>query len=422
MLMSFQVKMHHRHNNSIKTIGQKKIAYILGSFPCLTTTFIDREILEANRQGVHLVLVSIRPPGSFEMREDVRRLADKTKYILPVPWFRFLRAILYFGLTRLWTFLLTFIYLLTRHHDTVISRIKTIFHFAEGVWAAALLRPERIDHIHAHFAGRAAVVAMVASKLLKVPYSLTAHANDIYVSPVMLPEKIAKAKFVTTCTRYNKTHLERETGRQIELVYHGLDLSVMDGVMQPSICNGTSLILSVGRLSEKKGFPYLIKACHLLQVQGYDFRCEIVGDGPNRSELETLITELQLEDRVILCGALPNSQVMAKYTQATLFVLPCIVAGNGDRDGIPNVLLEAMASQVPVLSTRVSGIPEVIVDAANGLLVGPGDEQALAEAMARLLNDGELRAYLAENGRRRVKERFDIRLNIHQLVELLEQT
>jgi glycosyltransferase involved in cell wall biosynthesis len=412
--------MTDRQDSRLSGADTKKIAYIIGSFPDLTTTFIDREILEAKRQGVELVIVSIRRLPQFQMGTEIKRLAEETKYVLPVPWLRFLRINLYFGLTRHWSYLFTLVYLLTRPHPSFFARLKTLLHFGEGVWAAALLRFERVDHIHAHFADRAAIVALVASRLLGVPYSLTAHANDIYVSPVLLGEKINNAKFVTTCTGYNKTHLERATGRPIELVYHGLDLTAITPVAQPTRNDHRPLILSVGQLKEKKGFPHLIKACQWLKLQGYDFKCEIIGEGPDRRNLETLINDLKLQDTVILRGALPNTEVMTRYTQATLFTLPCVIAKNADRDGIPNVLLEAMASQVPVISTRVSGIPEVIKDGVTGLIVAPGDEKALAKAVARLLDNPKLRQALAENGRRQVVENFDIRTNIGRLIELLE--
>ncbi|MBI1879020.1 MAG: glycosyltransferase [Chloroflexi bacterium] len=408
------------HNYSLYYPKKKKIAYIIGSYPSLTTTFIHREILEAQCQGVQLVIISIRRPSLFEMSPEIKRLAEETKYILPVSWLKFLRANLYFGLTRFWVYFSTLGYLLTRRHNTFVAWVMTLLHFAEGIWAAALLRPERVNHIHAHFADRAAVVALVVSRLLNVPYSLTAHANDIYVSPVLLPEKIANAKFVTTCTAYNKVYLERLIGRRIELVYHGLDLAGIAPAFRSPGNGQLPLLLSVGQLKEKKGFPYLIKACQLLKFQGYDFRCEIIGEGPTRNELKTLIIALNLQDKVILCGALPNAEVMTKYTRATLFILPCIVAENADRDGIPNVLLEAMASGVPVISTRLSGIPELIEDNVTGVLVDSGDEKQLARAIAKLLDDPQLRGDLAEKGHQFITEKFDVRRNIGRLVELLE--
>ena len=162
-LSMFMLKIRMFHKSNARTQPQETIAYILGTFPNLTTTFIDREILEAKRQGVNLVLVAIRRHAPFDMRAEAKRLAEETRYLLPVPWLKFLMGNLYFVLARPWIYFSTFAYLLTRRHDTVAARIKTPLHFAEGVWAAALLRQEHIGHIHAHFADRAAVVALVAA-------------------------------------------------------------------------------------------------------------------------------------------------------------------------------------------------------------------------------------------------------------------
>lgn len=405
----------------------KKVAYLLGAFPNLTTTFIDREILETERQMGELVLVSIRRLPPFEMRQEVQRLAERTHYLLPAPWPGVLWAHLYFLVTRFGAYTTTLGYLFSGPHQGLATRLKTLAHFGVGVWAAWILRPKQVDHIHAHFADRAAVVALVASRLLATPYSLTAHANDIYVSPVLLPEKIANAKFVTTCTGYNKTYLERLTGRQVELVYHGLDFSQIGEALRfgadrmAASTNGKLvLILAVGQLKEKKGFLYLIQACRLLKQRGYQFHCEIVGEGPQRSELEVMIGTLGLSDVVILSGALPNAAVMARYRQATLFALPCVVAKDDDRDGIPNVLLEAMAHGVPVVSTRVSGIPEVIEHNVTGLLVEPGNPEALAEAIAALADNKAWREKLAQQGQRQVQANFDIQANIGRLLKLLE--
>ena len=400
-----------------------KIVYVLSVFPCLTTTFIDREILETQRREAELVLVSMRKPAPFKVSAEIRKVTEATRYLLPAPWLRFLTTHLRFVLTQPRAYLTTLFYLLTRQHNKFIARIRTFFYFVVGVWAAELLREEKVDLIHAHFANRTTVVAMVASRLLGVPYSVFAHAYDIYVSPVMLAEKMAGAKFVATCTAYNKTHLESIDGSRfvgkVHLIYHGLDLTKFEPTRQPPHNGQRPLLLSVGQLKEKKGFPYLIRACRLLKDRGYDFRCEIVGEGPKRPELEALISELSLNDTIVLCGALPHPEVLARYAQATLFALACVLAKDGDRDGIPNVLLEAMAMQVPGVSTQLSGIPEAVKDGLTGVLVPSRNTEALANALARLLDDPDLRERLGREGRKRVEERFDVQENVGRLIELL---
>lgn len=297
----------------------------------------------------------------------------------------------------------------------------TFLHFGVGVHAAYILRNHPCDQIHAHFVDRAATLALVASRLLRVPYSLTAHARDIYVNPVLLAEKVSGAKFVTTCTAYNKAHLSRVlrdelTSGKLHLVYHGLDTSNYTPASQPY--DGQPLVLSVGQLKEKKGHPHLVAACRQLKDRGYDFTCEIVGEGPQRQELEALIAQLGLEDTITLCGAMPHEAVVEKYRAATVFVLPCILARDGDRDGIPNVLMEAMAMQLPVVSTYHSGIPELVQDRINGLLMPPGDEKALANALGELLDNPALRIRLGQRGRERVREHFEVEQNVRRLFNL----
>jgi glycosyltransferase involved in cell wall biosynthesis len=424
--------IHRRISSSIaKLLGTVirgkavKIAYILASYPYLTTTFVDREILAVQQMEIDLVLVSMRKPAPFAMRPEIKRLAEATKYLLPAPWPRLLQAHLRFILTQPRTYMTTLVYMLSRRHAGFGAWIRTLFYFLVGVWAAKVLEGHGINHVHAHFANRATAVAMVVSRLLGIPYSMFAHANDIYVSPIMLADKMEGAKFVATCTGYNKAHLERlyndHTASKLHLIYHGLDLSKFDPARQLSRNGQRPLLLAVGQLREKKGFSYLINACRLLQDRGYDFSCEIIGGGPEHSRLEALIADLHLEGTVILHGPLPHSEVLTTYTLATLFVLPCIMAKDGDRDGIPNVLLEAMAMQVPVVSTQLSGIPEVIEDGLTGLLVPSEDKDALAQAMARLLENPDLRAELGREGRKRVEERFDIHKNIGRLVELFKE-
>jgi glycosyltransferase involved in cell wall biosynthesis len=413
-----------------------RVAYILSTYPYLTTTFIDREILAVQQLGIELVLVSMRRPAAIKVRAEISALTQVTKYLLTAPYVKFLAAHLHFSLTRPLAYLTTLVYLLTRRHPGFSAWIRTLFYFLVGVRAAESLREEKVDHIHAHFADRATVIAMVVSRLLDVPYSVFAHAYDIYASPVMLPEKMDGSKFVATCTAYNKAHLERLDGGRflgkVHLIYHGLDLSRFqpartefvhpatrpNDIRRQTTDNQRPLLLSVGQLKEKKGFPYLIQACRLLKDRGYDFVCEIVGEGPQRAQLEALIGELDLADTVVLHGAVPHPEVIDKYTQATLFALACIPAEDGDRDGLPNVLLEAMAMQVPVVSTRFSGIPEAVKDGLTGLLVPPRDAEAIAEALSRLLDDPHLRHRLGQEGRRQVENSFDIQKNTEKLIDL----
>jgi colanic acid/amylovoran biosynthesis glycosyltransferase len=395
------------------------VVYVIGTYPVPTTTFIDREIQALRGMGVRVQVVSIRPPPRALSSEQAALGAD-VQYVLPAGVGGLMWSHVTFLLSRPVPYAGTLKYLITRRHPNLRARLRTVGHFGVGVHAARLIR-ERCpsDHVHAHFVDRAAVVALVVGRLLRRPFSATAHANDIYVDPVLLPEKMAGAKFIATCTRYNASHLrsvsEDASGRGVRCVYHGLDLQEY----QPSSTRPRHrpLLLSVGQLKEKKGFRYLLDACRMLVDRGVEFDCQIVGEGPQRLELEARLDELSLRDRVSLVGPLPHAGVIAKYREATIFVLPCVTASDGDRDGIPNVILEAMAMQLPVVSTRHSGIPEAVQDQVNGLLVPPADPSALAEALARLLEDADLRERFGRNGRRRIVDVFDAEVNAQTLLE-----
>lgn len=394
------------------------LVYIIGTYPGLTTTFIDREIRALRLKGVHVRIISIRTPHTIISRAQ-EQLQEITSYLLPASWGHFIIGHLRFSMQKPAIYFGTLFELWTNPHPDLALRLKTVLHFAEGVYAAERIRKGKCDHIHAHFIDRASSVALVAGRLLNVPYSVTAHANDIYVKPVLLDLKLTQASFVTTCTDYNRRHLEREfnLNDKLHCLYHGLELKTY----QPGtrITTEIPMITAIGQLKEKKGFRYLLEACQILKNKGYDFHCQIIGEGPLRSTLEQQIRDLSLESSITLCGALPHESVIGELKSSTMFVLPCVTGSDGDRDGIPNVILEAMAMQLPVVSTQHSGIPEVVQDSHNGLLVPPADAPALADAIARLLNDSSLCSVLGLRGRQTVAEQFDARRNAKRLLELM---
>ncbi len=295
----------------------------------------------------------------------------------------------------------------------------TLIHFVEGVYAAYMLRHTPGQHLHAHFIDRAATVALVASRLLGIPYSVTAHASDIYVSPVLLKEKLANAKFASTCTAYNRSYLSQFGkdlfNHKLLCIYHGLELERY--VNEQRTRRGRSVILSVGQLQERKGLGYLVEACGILRDRGIQFECRIIGEGPLRPILQEQIHQLGLEDSVLLVGALPHEEVIAQYQEATVFALPAILGKDGDRDGIPNVILEALSMGLPVVSTAHSGIPEVIEEGVDGLLVPPEDAQALSSALERLISDPEMRNAFGKAGRQIVADRFNPEKNARRLLE-----
>ncbi|MGA7271072.1 MAG: glycosyltransferase, partial [Acidimicrobiia bacterium] len=374
----------------------------------LTTTFIDREIRSLRQAGVAVRVVSIRRPGSA-LSSTQRSLMEQVTYVFPVRPLALLGHLLGFAFRRPVKMLVLFVRLMAGDHPTLRSRFKTLAHAVLGVHVAGLVRDWRPRHLHAHFVDRATTVAMVVSALTDVPFSATAHANDIYVSPVLLAEKVRLARPLVTCTSYNAVHLSRVTGRNgIRVIRHGLEL---DMYRPHRADRDVSRIVSVGQLKEKKGFTYLIAACRRLRDLGFDFRCDIVGEGPLREALTDEIARFGLEHVVSLRGSLDHAEVVELLDGAGAFALASVMAGDGDRDGIPNVILEAMAMELPVVSTHHSGIPEAVEDGVTGFLVPPGDSFALASALGRLLKDPELARSLGRAGREVVERRFDAGVN-----------
>jgi len=410
-------------NGRRKQGEQLRLVYLIGTYPLLTTTFIDREIRSLRREGVDIHVLAVRRPSpGTPLSSDQRQLQQGVQYMLPVNPAALLLAQLYYALRRPSAFFGALIYLLSRPHPSLTARGKTLLHFGQGVYAAYLLRKRQLTELHAHFLDRAAAIALVAARLLRIPYSLSIHAGrDIYVHPVLIREKLANARQAVTCTAYNKAHLEQMLGEdlsdKITCIPHGLDgAEYTPAARLPA---EKLFILSVGQLAERKGFRYLIEACGHLRDHGLSFECQVIGEGPQRRYLEELIEQHSLTGLVSLCGALSHDQVMQKYRQADLFVMPCVQTADGDVDGIPNVLLEAMAMQVPVVSTAISAIPEVIEPGWNGLLVPPSDPRALCAAILQLARDRDLSARIARHGRESVLAEFNLETNISRFYHSL---
>ncbi len=264
-----------------------------------------------------------------------------------------------------------------------------------------------ISHLHAHFGNIATHTARLAAKAAGITYSFTAHALDIFAQKVVheeLAQKVHEASFVVTISKFNLRHLTRTFGRRPALVYNGMPLETFQYSRGGK---EKSTILAIGRLIEKKGFNYLVDACAELVKRGVDFRCEIVGDGELYDELHDQIQVLNLAEYVVLKGPRAPAEVREHLTRATVMAAPCVVAKNGDRDGLPTVLLEAMALGTPCVSTDVTGIPEVVVDGETGLQVPQHDAPALADALQRILEDPSFANRVAEKARQLIEDNFD---------------
>ena len=266
-------------------------------------------------------------------------------------------------------------------------------------------------HVHAHFAGLAARTAYWIERFFGISFSFTAHANDIFAPKpfeVSLGELIGGARAVVTVSDFGVRFLAREISRECgenSPVYNGIDLGRFS---RAEFTATPAAIVSVGRLIEKKGFSDLVEACRVLRERGLEFRCEIIGEGPLESALRDQITAAGLTTVVVLTGPLPQGEVSERLAAGTIFVLPCVAEAGGGMDNLPTVVMEAMAAGLPVVSTALGGVPEMVGHGITGLIVPERQPVALADALARILADQQFTRSLGEAGRQRAAELFAI--------------
>jgi len=401
-----------------------KIAYVTQIFPFLTETFVYREVLGLRRRGLRVDTFAVRRPDPRTLSRESRALVDETVYVFPVSWARFVANHLHYLFSRPLRYLGTLLLLLTRRGESPRNRVLTLFHFCMGVHLARTMQRREISHVHAHFAINAATIALTVSRLLDVSFSFTAH-NLIFTNRLVLKEKMREARFVVAISEFTRRflidlHPDEDVAAKIHVVHCGLPVG---GFSPPSggTVNEIPVIMFVAQLAERKGVPVLVEACKLLVERGERFRCLIVGDGPVREPVERLIAQQGLEEIVEMRGAILQEQLIEHLGRAEVFVLPCVRARDGDMDGIPVSLMESMAMGIATVSTRISGIPELIEDGRSGLLVEPGDAAGLADALQRLIADPELRRRLGEQGRCRVETDFGIDRTAAEIARLFER-
>lgn len=397
----------------------KRIAYITSRFPVLTETFIIREIEELRRKGIAVEVFSLKSrPSKGTLHGNARALIETTHYY---PYFLSLavwRAVFYYLFTEPAQCLGIMTKIIKTHILKPLLLLKTIAVIPKSFAIARALKKMGVTRVHAHWATIPTTAAWAIAKLNGTTYTFTSHAWDIYQEDTMLLDKIRDAGRAITISDYNKKYLTEKFPEidpdKIEVVHCGLDLKQFTPGQSEK--GDIFKILSIGRLTEKKGFDVLLKACKILKDSGIQFLCQIVYvNGDFENEVFQLYDNLELNDCVRFIPALPQNEIIKCYEDADCFVLPCVIAGSKDRDGIPVVILEAMAMQLPVVSTPVSGIPEVIENGETGLLVQAGDAGELAHAIEQLHSDPGLRAILGTSGRDFVTKQFDISSTVDQL-------
>jgi glycosyltransferase involved in cell wall biosynthesis len=397
------------------------VGYVIKMFPRLSETFILNEVLELERQGLNLRIFSLKHPADA-VRHAQAGLVRSRVFYLPekIQWapLRIARAQMHVGLRYRRAWQRAFRNALRRARSEGDGSGLTAF-----CQACCIVREMgSIRYLHAHYANVPAKIALLVHRLSGVPYSITTHAKDIFqndpfASP-KLHERLCRARFVVANSRFSAEHIRAGLNGQgeVRIVHNGLDLEAFP----PRACAPAEpVILSVGRLVEKKGFADLIAACHILRQREVRFSCQIVGTGRLSSELKEQIRAQGVGDCVRLVGPLPQEVLCGYYEQAMVFGLACARAADGDRDVLPNAVKEALAVGVPVVTTRLEGMEELIEEGVSGLLVEPGQPEALAAKLELLLGDAQLRARLAAQGRKVIEARFDRRKNFAELKALL---
>ena len=390
-----------------------RFAYLFERFPSFGQTFCYREVAELDRQDIAPAIFSIRnpkgePPQDWDTRivqrvhylpeekellEDVRCAAKKGKFSEDI-----VAALNEWG------------------------RRSDFLRLYQAVYVGLRLRQMGINHVHAHFAGMATRTAFWINKFFSITFSFTAHANDIF-SPrqfeIGLDKLVDTARAIVTETDYAARFLrERFSHRadRVRRIYNGLDLAEFG---RGDFSSTPPLIIAVGRLIPKKGFSDLICGCALLAERGKSFRCEIIGTGPLENELQGQIDELRLQNNVELLGAKPQTQLRHRLAAANVFVLPSVIDPDGGMDNLPTVIMEAMATGLPVVSTNVGGIPEMVIENETGFLVPPGDATRMADAIQSVISDRPLAAKLGQFGYVRAQALFYIEKNVRGLCALI---
>jgi len=400
-----------------------KVGYIVKRFPRASETFIAQEILGLERLGVEVVIFALRPNDRSVDHDWLDEIAA------PVHTFESQ------SFSTCWRALQTRSWQAPEWRESVHSAILAAFdhpkrsgkrYLVEASWIAEMSRVLGVQHLHAHFANHPTYVAMLSHLIGEIPYSFTAHAKDIYLdgpSPEIWTQQLERAAFAVTVSHGNRLHLGSFLGPQamskVSTLHNGIDLDRIQPRKNLPARNGKKVVFA-SRLIAKKGADLLVDAALRIGRNEPSVEFIIAGEGEEGPKLEEQVAELGIADNVRFTGLLPHQELISLIADSDLFVLPCRVAANGDRDALPTVLLEAMAAGVPCISTPVNGIPEIIDQGQTGLIVPENDPASLAAAIDQLLGDPGSRRMMGVAGRRKAERKFDLRSSTARLRKLFE--
>lgn len=401
-----------------------RVAYVVSRFPKVTETFIAREMLELERLGMYIEIFSIMVEPAALTHPEVEQLHAEVHYGLP-PTMALIRSQLGWVRRAPLTYARAWWRAIRGNIRSPHFLIRSLPVVLVGAYFARMVESLAIRHVHAHWATHPALAALVIKDLTGVTFSFTIHAQDLYVNRSMLDQKIAEAEFVVTISEYNKRLLQSlyggTAGDKVRVVRSGVDTDLFDRRALPRPDPHLFRVICVAALEDYKGHEYLLEACRKLVELGVPLRCTLVGQGADRSKLEGTVSRLGLEDVVNMVGALPSDKVRQLLGTSDLFVLASVSMPNGLQEGLPVALIEALAMQVPVVATEISGIPE-LVDDHTGILVPERDSTVLAEAMHALYLSPSTRKEMGRAGRRKVLEDYNLSRNVANLYQLLTQS
>ncbi len=399
-----------------------KIAYIIEKFPSESEQFILNEILELEKQNFDILIIALKKSRNGTFKIYVNTLKSPVFY-LPHFFIYILSFLNFRNFTEKFQIYFSTCFKESTNFRTILKKTR---YFLIALYFERKIKKLRISHVHAHFAFITSDVAYLLSKLLKVEYSFTAHAQDIYLNRNGIIQKAMMSKFVITCNIHNKILIENiiksnNFEKKVFNIYHGINLDKWPFVEHKINKIDSLKILTVARLVEKKGIIYGIRAVQMIIERGYHLKYIIIGDGILADDLKDYISNEKLSDSVEFLGYKDHEEIYRLMASSDIFILPCIEAQNGDMDGLPNVLLESLAIGLPVISSRISAVEELITHEKTGLLVNPKNEDELAEAIMLLISNTELYVKLSKEGRRKVLEEFDINISTKKLVNIFEQ-
>lgn len=395
-----------------------RVAYVMSRFPKITETFVLYELLALRKLGFEVEVFPLLRERESIVHAEAEALVARAHY-RPFLSPAILAAQLHYLVRRPRAYLSTLVQVLVRTLPSPNFLAGALAFFPKSVLFAREMEAAGIEHVHAHFANHPALAALIVHRLAGIPFSFTAHGSDLHVDQTALAWKLSEAAFGVTVSDYNKEFVRARSGAsaadKLVVIHCGADASIP--VRARETDSATFEILCVAALREVKGHRHLVEACRLLHEAGVVFRCHLVGSGELERELRGQIERAGLQECVLLHGPLAHAAVLARMHAAHVLVLPSILDRAGRREGIPVTLMEAMSCGLPVVASRISGIPELVEDGRSGLLAPPADARALADALLRLQASPELRAELGRAARAKVERDFDLAAGARRLAQ-----